>query len=125
MKKIIVSILFVFLVISTYGERRIINEHEGIECSSITPQNDGAYIVCLYNTNDNHGYFANEFAYYSFTWYLSYKGQRVSDYYDSVIRCQSGEEKNVYVWPDEVPKGHEKYVVVQFGKEATPKDRRD
>lgn len=114
-----------FLVISTYGERRIINEHEGIECSSITPQNDGAYIVCLYNTNDNHGHFANEYAYYSFTWYLSYKGQRVSDYYDSVIRCQSGEEKNVYVWPDEVPKGHEKYVVVQFGKEAPKKDRRD
>ncbi|MBQ2291609.1 MAG: hypothetical protein II248_05590 [Paludibacteraceae bacterium] len=124
MKKIIVSILFVFLVISAYGDRHIIRKHEGIECSSITPQNDGAYIVCLYNTNNNTGYYIG-FAYHSFTWYLSYKGQRVSDYYDSVIRCQSGEEKKVYVWPDEVPKGHEKYVVVQFGKEAAPKDRRD
>ncbi len=125
MKKIIVSILFMFLVISTYGERYIINKHVGIECSSITPQNDGAYIVCLYNTNDNHGYFINEFAYYSFTWYLSYKGQRVSDYYDSVIRCQSREEKTVYAWPGDVPKGYEKYVTVQFEKEAPKKDRRD
>lgn len=125
MKKIFVSIFFLFLVISAYGERITIESYAGIEVSDITPQNDGAYIVSLYNAN--YYSHAGMYDYCAFTWYLSYKGQRVSDYYNSHIRCQSGEEKTVYAWPNEIPKGYEKYVTVQFGREQKQivKDRRD
>ena len=98
------------------------NSHDGIDVSSITPKTDGSYSVELFNSNYNNG---NEIVTYAFEWYLSYKGKRVSDYYKSAIRNRKSEQKTVWAWPDEVPRGNEQYVTVQFGKEPPVRDRRD
>jgi hypothetical protein len=61
----------------------------------------------------------------NFTWYLSYSGNRVSDYYYSTATSMSAFTKTAIAWPGKVPKGHEKYVTAQLGKEPAKKDRRD
>ncbi|MBR5533058.1 MAG: hypothetical protein IKU59_07125 [Bacteroidales bacterium] len=99
---------------------------QGINVNLIQPQTDGSFLIELYNTNYNDPYDGVSYkTSYSFEWYLSYNGKRVSDYYRSTIRCRKEELKKVYVWPAKVPKGHEKYVTVQFGREPIKKDRRD
>ena len=101
---------------------------EGINVDSIKIQYDGSYLIELYNTNYNDPYDGVSYkTSYSFEWYLSYCGKRVSDYFKSTIRCRKTLIKRVYAWPGKVPKGHEKYVTVQFGRESLPikKDRRD
>lgn len=100
------------------------NSSSGIEVRSITYQSDGSYRVILYNTNHNDPYYYTS---YDFEWYLSYKGKRVSDYFQSTIRCRKNVDKYVYAWPNEVPQGYERYVSVQFGREQNMgnKDRRD
>ena len=101
---------------------------QGINIELIQPQNDGSFLIKLYNTNHNDPYDGVSYrTSYSFEWYLSYNGKRVSDYYRSTIRCRKEETKNVYAWPGNVPKGHERYVTVQFGREPIKitKDRRD
>ena len=90
------------------------NSHDGIDVRSITPKADGSYSIELFNTNHNNG---NEIVTYAFEWYLSYKGKRISDYYKSAIRTRKSEQKTVWAWPDEVPRGNERHVTVQFGKE--------
>ena len=97
-----------------------ISSSEGITVISITPNQDGAYTVVLFN--GNRGYI--EVA-YNFEWYLSYKGKRVSDYYQESIHCTKSLSKTVYAWPDEIPEGNEKYVTVQFGRRPAIRDRRD
>lgn len=100
----------------------------GIEVSSITYQSDGSYHIVLYNTNYNDPYDGvSYYTSYNFEWYLSYKGKRVSDYFQSTIRCRKNVDKYVYAWPNEVPRGYERYVTVQFGREQQRvyKDRRD
>ena len=80
----------------------------------------GTYYVSFYKRNscDYSGTI-------SFDFYLSYNGKRVSDYYHMSF-CISGRHgKNAITWPNAVPKGHEKYVTVQLGKEPPQKDRRD
>lgn len=94
----------------------------GIVVNYITPQGSGSYAVELYNANYND---EDCYTSYAFDWYLSYKGKRVSDYYSSTIRCRDTEQRIVRCWPDEVPRGYESYVTVQFGREKAPKDRRD
>lgn len=102
------------------------NSYTGINVNNISPMSDGSYLVNLYNTNYNDPYDGvSYYTSYSFTWYLSYNGERVSDYYNSTIRCRKTEERKVYAWPNKVPKGYEKYVTVQFGREPLKKDRRD
>lgn len=98
------------------------NSHVGIDVKSITPQDNGSYYVVLFNSNSNHG---NDVITNSFEWYLSYKGKRVSEYFSSLIPARKYENKTVWVWPDEVPKGYENYVTIQFGREPRVKDRRD
>lgn len=99
---------------------------QGISVNSIEPQDDGSYMITLYNTNYNDPYDGVSYkTSYSFEWYLSYNGKRVSDYYRSTIRCRKEETKKVYAWPTNVPTGHERYVTVQFGREHLQKDRRD
>lgn len=103
-------------------ERNTNRSHVGIVVNSITPQGGESYAVELYNANYNdEGCHTS----YAFDWYLSYKGKRVSDYYSSTIRCRKTEQRTVRCWPDEVPRGYESYVTVQFGREQAPKDRRD
>lgn len=101
---------------------------QGIDVKSIQPQSDGSFLIKFYNTNYNDPYDGVSYrTSYSFEWYLSYYGKRVSDYYKSTIRCRKIETRNVYLWPNKVPKGHERYVTVQFGREPREiiKDRRD
>lgn len=136
-KKYCVSIVFAIFYCSVYGqayqqlniaplEYNTYNSHEGIEVVSITPQSEGAYLVKFYNNNYNDPFDGASYqTSYSFTWYLSYKGKRISDYFKTTIRCRRSGEKTVYAWPGDVPKGYEKYVTVQFGKETPKKDRRD
>lgn len=106
------------------GPEYVTNESfSGIVVSSVTPQEDGSYCVEMFNSNRNT---VSEQITNSFEWYLSYKGKRVSDYFNSAIRGRSTSTKTVWAWPDEVPKGNEKYVTAQFGRErTTPTDRRD
>ena len=61
----------------------------------------------------------------SFEYYLSYKGKRVSDYKSINSNYQHYFTSKCYVWPDAVPKGNEKYVTVQIGREPMKKDPRD
>lgn len=63
----------------------------------------------------------------AFTWYLSYRGKRVSDYFFSNSSGRWNFSQAVFPWPDEIPAGCEKYVTAQIGREptATSKDRRD
>ena len=93
----------------------------GIEVRAIEVQGDGSYSVELFNSNYGS---SREVITNSFEWYLSYKGKRVSDYFKSSIRGRYTSIKTVWAWPNEVPKGYEKYVTVQFGRDVK-KDYRD
>ncbi len=94
----------------------------GIVVNSIAYQNEGTFVVVLENTNHSaYGTVTSN----SFYWYLSYKGKRVSDYYQSTIRCGNTREANAVCWPSSVPSGYEKYVTVQLGREYEGKNRRD
>ena len=94
----------------------------GISVFSITPNQNNSYTVVLSNDNNcNLGTIIS----LSFEWYLSYKGKRISDYFQETIECERSSSRTVYCWPNEVPSGNERYVTVQLGKEPTKKDRRD
>ena len=101
-----------------------VSSKEGISVTSVTPNQDKSYTVVLNNNNTNA---VGEIKSYCFDWYLSYKGKRVSDYFQETIRCGKTATKQVYCWPGEVPSGYERYVTVQLGKEQKPvkKDPRD
>lgn len=129
---ITLSILFYFLftplraqyVIPNFVEPEYvtISSSQGINVRSIEASYDGSYLVALSNSNrGNQG----EITSYSFEWYLSYKGRRVSDYFQETIRCGQSSSRTVYCWPGEVPLGNERYVTVQFGREPARRDRRD
>lgn len=135
MKKLFNSLLLSLMFIPLYGqaytpihiapaEYNTKRSYVGIDVVSITPQTNGSYVVEFYNSNHND---SGCYTSHNFDWYLAYKGKRVSDYFNTTIRCKRNATKTVYAWPGEVPKGYEKYVTVQFGKEQKPivKDRRD
>ena len=104
------------------AENVTINSKEGIVVQNTTVNADKSITVTLLNTNANGD---NSYDTYTFEWYLSYKGKRVSDYYNEAIRCKRTASRTVYIWPGEVPSGNEKYVTVQLGHEPRKKDRRD
>lgn len=99
-----------------------VSSKEGISVTSVTPNQDKSYTVVLKNNNTNA---EGEIKSYCFDWYLSYKGKRVSDYFQETIRCGKTATKQVYCWPGEVPTGYEQYVTVQLGREPMKRDRRD
>ena len=99
-----------------------INSSEGIVVQDITVNQDKSLTVTLTNTNRST---SGEVKTYSFEWYLSYKGKRVSDYYTESLRCRKTASRTVYIWPNSVPAGYENYVTVQLGREPRKKDRRD
>lgn len=103
------------------SEEVTITSSDGILVQSITPNKDKSFTVTFYNTNANY---PRERDTYTFDWYLSYKGRRVSDYYTEAVRCKSTKSKDVYCWPGEVPSGYEKYVTVQLGREPEKKGNR-
>lgn len=99
-----------------------INSKEGIVVQGTTVNSDGSITVTFMNSNHDQD---NERDTYTFEWYLSYKGNRVSDYYTEAIRCRRTSSRTVHFWPGEVPNGNEKYVTVQLGHEPRKKDPRD
>jgi hypothetical protein len=122
MKKNIIFICLTFVICaSSYAQ-------EGISIREITVNynekgiSDGSFTVTF---RDNNVRYLSDDHPNNFTWYLSYKGKRVSDYYYSTARSMSSFKVKAVAWPDEVPKGNEKYVTAQLGKEPVRKDRRD
>lgn len=103
-------------------EYNTVSSTQGINVSSITPNQNNSYTVILYNNNQSN---RGEITSYNFEWYLSYKGKRVSDYYQETIRCGQSSSRTVYAWPGEVPAGHERYVTPQLGRQPPKKDPRD
>lgn len=101
---------------------------EGISVREITPNQDdkgvldGTYTVKF---RDNTVRYLGDDHPNNFTWYLSYKGKRVSDYYYSTATSMSVFSVKAVAWPDAVHKGYEKYVTAQLGKEPPKRDRRD
>jgi hypothetical protein len=85
---------------------------------------DGSYTVKF---RDNDNVYLDDHNSTQFTWYLSYKGKRISDYVNSSSSGNRNFFATAFAWPDEVPKGNEKYVTAQLGKEPvnTKKNRRD
>lgn len=104
-----------------------INSHEGIIVQGTTINQDKSITATFKNINSSNYDSSGEVITYSFEWYLSYKGKRVSDYYTDALRCGKTTSHTVFIWPGEVPNGYEKYVTVQLGRErkAIKKDRRD
>lgn len=136
MKKIVVVILFSGMIfgVSAQAYRSLnvipstyvtVNSHEGITIQNTTVNQDKSLTVTFKNENSNNYDNSGEIRTYSFEWYLSYKGKRVSDYYTDAIRCGKTASHTVHFWPGEVPNGYEKYVTVQLGREPRKKDPRD
>ncbi len=99
-----------------------IESSEGITVQSIECQSTNTFLVTFYNTNRSTEW---EMYTHTFTWYFSYKGRRVSDYYSESIRTRRTATRTAVIWPGEVPAGYEKYVTIQFGKESFRRDSRD
>ena|GEM_PF-5314480 len=104
------------------SENVTIKSKEGIVVQGTIVNKDKSITVTFMNSNYNNSGERNT---YTFDWYLSYRGKRVSDYYSEAIRCRKTDSRTVYFWPNSVPAGHEKYVTVQLGREPRKKDRRD
>lgn len=104
-----------------------INSHDGIIVQGTTVNQDKSITVTFKNENSNNYDSSGEIRTYSFEWYLSYKGKRISDYYTDAVRCGKTASRTVHFWPGEVPVGHEKYITIQLGRErqTRERDRRD
>ena len=115
MKKIISLIIAIFAAFTLYAQN-------DISVLEIERETDGSYKVHFV---DNSNVYPTDNNQTAFTWYLSYKGKRVSDYFHSNSNGSRSFWRTGFAWPDEVPVGYEKYVTAQIGKEPEPKDRRD
>ena len=85
-----------------------------------------SYMVTFADTSTR--YLSNPNWANEFVWFLSYRGRRVSDYFSSVATSNQRFTVRAVAWPGEVPRGHERYVTAQLGRERTanrPRDRRD
>jgi len=134
MKKIIVSIFLFFSFFTIIGrsayqtinvvgpEYKTVKSTKGIVVQQASLNSDDSITVVLKNSNRCN---VPEIATYTFEWYLSFKGKRISDYFTASVRCDQSEKQTVYFWPDTVKPGQEKYITVQLGRKAKKKDRRD
>lgn len=104
-----------------------VNSHDGILVQGTTLNKDKSITVTFKNGNESNYNTSGEVITYSFDWYFSYKGKRISDYYTDAARCGKTVSHTAHFWPGEVPAGYEKYITVQLGRERKPikKDRRD
>lgn len=104
-----------------------VNSHDGILVQGTTLNKDKSITVTFKNGNESNYNTSGEVKTYSFDWYFSYKGKRISDYYTDAARCGKTVSHTAHFWPGEVPAGYEKYITVQLGREQKPikKDRRD
>ena len=137
MKKLFLFSLLIFSFFTVVGrsayqtinvirpEYVTVKSYQGIivESTSVNPDKSISVVLKNSNTCDD-----SEIATYTFEWYLSFKGKRISDYYSSAVRCNKSETKTVYFWPDTVKARQEKYITVQLGREPqkpVKKDPRD
>lgn len=132
MKKILILIAIAFSAVYANAQIHIIpstyttvKSHDGILVQGVSVNSDKSITVTFENGNNSNYDTTGEIVTYSFDWYFSYKGKRVSDYYTDAARCGKTVSRTAYVWPDTVPTGNEKYVSVQLGREPIKKDRRD
>lgn len=102
-----------------------VKSHEGILVQSTALNKDKSITVTFKNGNDSNYDTSGEVKTYSFDWYFSYKGKRISDYYTDAARCGKTVSHTAHFWPGVVPTGYEKYVTVQLGRVPKKKDRRD
>lgn len=102
-----------------------VKSHQGIIVKSIIVNENKTLTVIFSNENSSNYNTTGTYVTYSFDWYLSYKGKRISDYFTEAIRCGKESSRTVIFWPGEVPDGYEKYISVQLGRELRTKDRRD
>ena len=134
MKKFLLFSLLIFSFFTVVGrsayqtinvigpEYVTVKSTQGIVVESASLNSDKSITVILKNSNRCN---EPEIATYTFEWYLSFKGKRISDYYNAAVRCNKSETKTVYFWPDTVKAGQEKYITVQLGREPKKKDPRD
>lgn len=134
MKKFLLFSLLIFSFFTVVGrsayqtinvigpEYVTVKSTQGIVVESASLNSDKSITVTLKNSNRCN---EPEIATYTFEWYLSFKGKRISDYYSAAVRCNKSETKTVYFWPDTVKAGQEKYITVQLGREPKKKDPRD
>ncbi len=128
MKKFFLFSFLFFCFFTVFGINVIYDEYvtvestQGIVVQSASLNPDKSITVVLKNTNMCN---VPEIATYTFEWYLSFKGKRISDYYSAAVRCNKTATQTVYFWPDTVKKGQEKYITVQLGRKGKKKDRRD
>ena len=118
MKRVLFFCIIVFLFHNSAGA-----QSQGIN-TRIAANADGSYTVTITNFNPCQ----------SITWFLSYRGRRVSDSFTTFARGRRyesvflipGETVHVTVraWPNEVPRWHERYVTVQLGL-GRERNRRD
>lgn len=119
-KMILLSLLFVINIVAFSQDGISIKKNEvNVDKNGV---HDGSYSVTF---RDNTVRYLSDDHPNNFTWHLSYKGKRVSDYYYSTATSMSSFSVKAVAWPDIIPKGHEKYVTAQLGKEPAKKDRRD
>lgn len=131
MKKILLLLSIVFCAINVesiniiHSQYVTTKSHSGIVVKSITVNDDKSLTVTFSNENSSNYNSTGTYVTYSFDWYLSYKGKRISDYYTDAIRCGKEGSHRVYFWPGEVPVGNEKYITVQYKGKDKKTDRRD
>lgn len=104
-----------------------VKSHDGILVQGTILNKDKSITVTFKNENASNYDTSGEIKTYSFDWYFSYKGKRISDYYTDAARCGKTVSHTAHFWPSTVPTGYEKYITVQLGRERKPikKDRRD
>ena len=135
MNRTLFFLMFLLSVITAnaqYSTPRIIpstyvtvKSHDGILVQGTTLNKDKSITVTFKNENNSNYDTSGEIKTYSFDWYFSYKGKRISDYYTDAARCGKTVSHTAHFWPGTVPAGYEKYVTVQLGREKPKKDRRD
>lgn len=92
-----------------------INSSQGILIENVSVFSYNSIKVVFKNANRCN---EPEIATYAFQYYLSYRGQRVSDYFNAAVRCSRSESYTVNFWPDTIPAGNESYISVQFGSDS-------
>ena len=119
-----IAMLILFVATGTLAMAQSNISIVNIEVNKENGVPNGAYSVRFFNS-DNDGLLLGQTPSYTVaTWYLSYKGKRVSDYYTTSVGY-GRVYATALAWPDEIPKGNERYVTAQLGKEPAKKDRRD
>lgn len=123
MKKFLVLGLMLFGFSTLFAIEYVkVASYQGVVVENTTVNADKSITIDFKNSSPCE---IPEIATYTFEYYLSFKGKRISDYYNAAVRCKGHKTYTVYFWPDTVKAGQEKYITVQFGREQPKRDPRD